>query len=375
MGAEQTLHDLSSVRARKLRISVDASPVYDLLLTLWAAFGGDDKVKNHSFGAGWFDEYRMKLSDETQRLAQEASPNGELWGALISAVEAAPHPHTIDSVIGWLEAADPVALRTLVLSDKFADIDPQVRAAAAKGEPEAVARVMAEADAQRFNKDFCSSLESFLELPADRLLPLVVDVLRRARLEAFSAIEEEWTGAIERDAASKEPLVANAGSPKELIDTVSNGISYDLPAGIRRLVLVPSVALRPWTLITDRDDTLMVCYPVAEESIAFDPDAPPARLLAVYRALGDEKRLRLLRRLSEQPATLTELAEYLGLAKSTVFHHIGVLRAAGLVRVIYDQGQVSTYGLRLQTVPDGAAMLDLYLNAQGPTATSEGAKP
>jgi DNA-binding transcriptional ArsR family regulator len=375
MSADQTLHDLSAVRARKLQISIDASPVYDLLLTLWAAFGGDDKSKNHSLGAAWFDEYRMKLSDETERLALEASPNGELWGALIMAVESAPVPHTVDSVIEWLDVADPVALRTLVLSEKFADIDPRVREAAAKGEPEAVAKVMAEADAQRFNKDYCSSLESFLELPADRLLPLVVEVLRRVRLEAFAAFEEEWTGAIERDAASKEPLMASAGSAKELIESVTKGISYDLPAGIRRLVLVPSVVLRPWTLITDRDDTLIVCYPVAEESIAFDPDAPPAWLLAVYRALGDDKRLRLLRRLSEQPATLTELTEHLGLAKSTVFHHIGVLRAAGLVRVLFDEGHVSTYGLRLEAVPDGAALLNLYLNPQVSPAISEGAKP
>jgi len=375
MAAEQTLHDLSAVRARKLQISVDASPVYDLLLTLWAAFGGDDKSKNHSLGAAWFDEYRMKLSDETRRLALEASPNGELWGALIMAVESAPVPHTIDKVIKWLEAVDPVALRTLVLSEKFSDVDPKIRNAAAKGEPEAVAKVMAEADAQRFNKDYCSSLESFLELPADRLLPLVVEVLRRVRLEAFSAIEEEWTGAIERDAASKEPLIASGGSAKELIETITNGISYDLPAGIRRLVLIPSVSLRPWTLITDRDDTLMVCYPVAEESIAYDPDAPPAWLLAVYRALGDEKRLRLLRRLSEQPATLTELTEYLGLAKSTVFHHIGVLRAAGLVRVLFAEGHISTFGLRLDAVPDGAALLNLYLNPQVSPATAKGVKP
>lgn len=375
MGAEQTLHDLSAVRARKLRISIDASPVYDLLLTLWAAFGGDDKSENHSLGAAWFDEYRTKLSDETQRLALEASPNGELWAALIMAVESAPFPHTIDRIIEWLEAADPVALRTLVLSEKFADVDPQIREAAATGEPEAVAKVMAEANAQRFNKDYCTSLESFLELPAERLLPLVVEVLRRVRSEAFSAIEEEWKGAIERDAASKTPLVASAGSAKELIETVTNGISYDMPAGIRRLVLIPSVALRPWTLITDRDDTLIVCYPVAEESIAFDPEAPPAWLLAVYRALADEKRLRLLRRLSEQPATLTELTEHLGLAKSTVFHHIGVLRAAGLVRVLFDEGHVSTYGLRLDAVPDGAALLNVYLNPQVSSATSEGDTP
>jgi DNA-binding transcriptional ArsR family regulator len=41
----------------------------------------------------------------------------------------------------------------------------------------------------------------------------------------------------------------------------------------------------------------------------------------------------MLRRLAEEPAGLAELTAEIGLAKSTVFHHIGVLRAAGLVRV------------------------------------------
>jgi DNA-binding transcriptional ArsR family regulator len=375
MGAEQTLHDLSTVRARKLRISVDASPVYDLLLTLWSAFGVDDKSASHSLGDDWFKQFRTKLSPRTQELALKASPEGELWSALIMTVEASPAPHTIDSVIAWLEASDPVELRASMLAEKFYDVDPQVRLAAAKGESAAVAKVLAEAKRQEWHKEYCESLETFLELPAEESLPLIVEVIRRARDEAFSEIEEEWEAALQRDAASREPLIASADSPKELIETVTNGISYELPAGIRRLVLIPSVSLRPWTLITDRDDTLIVCYPVADEHITNDPDAPPAWLLAVYRALGDEKRLRLLRRLSESPATLAELTEHLGLAKSTVFHHIGVLRGAGLVRVLFDQGShVSTYGLRLDAVPDRAALLNVYLNPQVSETITKGAQ-
>ena len=131
---------------------------------------------------------------------------------------------------------------------------------------------------------------------------------------------------------------------------------------MRRLVFIPSVSLRPWTLITDHDDALLVCYPVAEEHLVVDPEAPPAALLAVYKALGDDKRMRLLRKLSEGPATLAELTEHVGMAKSTVFHHMAVLRAAGLVRVLFVDGQVSTYGLRLGSVPDHASLLTQYLN-------------
>lgn len=374
MGAEQTLHDLSAVRARKLRISVDVSPVYDLLLILWSAFGADDKSSNHSLGSDWFKQFRTKLSPRTQELALEASPGGELWSALIMTVESTPAPHTIDSVVAWLAAADPMEVRSAMLAEKFYDLDPRIRLAAANGDPDAVAKVMAEAQRQHLDEGFCASLETFLELPIEKMLPSIVEVLRRTRVEAFSDIEEEWKAALERDAAAKESLIAAADSPKDLIETVTNGISYDLPAGIRRLVLIPSVSLRPWTLITDRDDILVVCYPVSEESIAYDPDAPPSWLLAVYRALGDEKRLRLLRRLSERPSTLAELTEHLGLAKSTVFHHIGVLRAAGLIKVLFEEEHVSTYALRLDAVPDRAALLSAYLSPQISESTIKGAQ-
>jgi DNA-binding transcriptional ArsR family regulator len=212
------------------------------------------------------------------------------------------------------------------------------------------------------NEDFCKSLESFLELPATEVIPPMVEAMRRVRSEAFAEYEEEWAAAQARDAAARQPVIDASTSTKDLIESITNGIAYDIPQGVRRIVFIPSVSLRPWTLITDQDDALLICYPVAEEHLVMDPEAPPASLLAVYKALGDDKRMRLLRKLSEGPATLAELTEHVGMAKSTVFHHMAVLRAAGLVRVLFVDGQVSTYGLRLDAVPDHASLLTQYLN-------------
>ena len=50
-------------------------------------------------------------------------------------------------------------------------------------------------------------------------------------------------------------------------------------------------------------------------------------------ALGDPTRWRILGRLSEEPATVQELARALGAAKGTIAHHVRVLLASGLVRV------------------------------------------
>ncbi len=59
---------------------------------------------------------------------------------------------------------------------------------------------------------------------------------------------------------------------------------------------------------------------------------------ALYRLLGDEARLRLLRVLSSERLNVTELTGVLGLAQSGVSRHLGLLKDAGLVAEERDGG-------------------------------------
>ena len=77
------------------------------------------------------------------------------------------------------------------------------------------------------------------------------------------------------------------------------------------------------------------------------------------RRLGDERRLRILRRLSRGPASLHELAEELDISKSTLHHHMMLLRTAGLVKVLI--GNEKAYALREDVVPETAAVLQGYI--------------
>ena len=52
---------------------------------------------------------------------------------------------------------------------------------------------------------------------------------------------------------------------------------------------------------------------------------------ALYRLLGDEARLRLLRVLAKDHFNVKELTGILGLAQSGVSRHLGLLKEAGLV--------------------------------------------
>jgi DNA-binding transcriptional ArsR family regulator len=52
---------------------------------------------------------------------------------------------------------------------------------------------------------------------------------------------------------------------------------------------------------------------------------------ALFRSLGDQSRLAIVRRLAEGPARVGDLVAGLGLAQSTVSKHLACLRDCGLV--------------------------------------------
>ncbi len=62
------------------------------------------------------------------------------------------------------------------------------------------------------------------------------------------------------------------------------------------------------------------------------------RASALYRLLGDEARLRLLRLLARERLNVTELTGIMGLAQSGVSRHLGLLKDAGLVVEEKDAG-------------------------------------
>lgn len=367
MSPEPRLRDLTERRLR-IRVEVDASPVYELLLSLWALESGED-LSAQEVGIEWFEELRSKLSPElTDEVGFLSTSAGTLWMSLLGLVHEAPS-REVDEVLTWLAALDPVAVRHHLLTHKDFGCDDETCGRAAAGDEEAVAEAVSR-PAGSEKRGWQDNLGRLLELPPDELPARLAAALRRFHDEAFAEHAKAFAVPLARDAEAKRALAATT-DPERLIEMATNGVEYRLDAGSSTLVLVPSVVLRPWSLLTQRDGTLILCYPVADEHLEADPDAPPAWLVKTYKALGDERRLRILRRLGAGSATLDELAELVGLAKSTVHHHVGILRAAGLVRVtVPSEKEPSQYRLRRDVVPEAARLLDGYLSRSGDEETS-----
>src|SRR5262245_4813457 len=91
---------------------------------------------------------------------------------------------------------------------------------------------------------------------------------------------------------------------------------------------------------------------------------------ALYRLLGEEARLRLLRVLSSERLNVTELTGVLGLAQSGVSRHLGLLKDAGLVAEERDGG--FTY-YRAAALPGGDALLTEVLRSQFESSAGDSA--
>jgi len=363
---QSKIRDLTEA-PRYIPIEVDGASVYEVVATIWTTFSQGEKPSSFELGAEWHDTIvEATPADLAEELEHLGGPHCSVWLSLLGLVASAPHPHSPENVFGWLGKIDPMRLRRWMLDYLGQSADAALIEQAADGDLDAVREIIG----SKKSKKKVDHLVALFEIDPEELRDRITATLIEFYDEVFSKHGVEFTGAISRAAAARRAL-ASRDDVKTVIEEVTNGLEYEVPLGVKRVILVPSVVVRPLSLIDLQRDTLLVMYAVADEFLDSDPEAPPSWLVRTYKALSDDRRLRILRRLGEGETTLDELTEMLGLSKSTVHHHISLLRGAGLVRIqLPSEGKsykTSTYNLRPQALDGAGQALDAYL---GNTETS-----
>jgi DNA-binding transcriptional ArsR family regulator len=84
----------------------------------------------------------------------------------------------------------------------------------------------------------------------------------------------------------------------------------------------------------------------------------------VHKALADVNRLRIVRRLADGPATVTDLIDHVGLSQPLVSWHLARLRLAGLVET-QRSGRETVCRLRSRVFDEFAARERLVLGIPG----------
>lgn len=370
---QSRIRDLTTA-PRRIPIEVDGVGTYEIILTMWTVFNPEESGCAVDLGPKWSQGVREAIPEDLAIEIQDLDgPNGVVLLSLLGLVAAAPHPHDPDRVLEWLTSINPQRLRRWILGYVGESADPGLIEQGANGDMEAVRQIVSTIKEANLDEAIQSHLISLFEISGEELRDRLVRAITRFREEVFSEHEETFTAAINRAAAAQR-ATSTRDSAKAVIEEVTNGLDYEIPIGVSRVTLVPSVVVRPLSLIDQNRDTLLVFYGIADEFIDSDPEAPPSWLVKTYKALSDERRLRILRRLAEEEASLDDLVELLGLSKSTVHHHMSVLRAAGLVRVRisgnkHESKETKTYTLRTQALTNAGAFLDSYVKTDEPAAS------
>ena len=311
----------------------------------------------------WFDEVRTAASpDLLALLGRDVFRAGKVWGSLVSLALRPPATPDVEGLIRRVEEQPALELRLLILGYRA----PSMRASqgplierAARGDAQAMERLLA--DETYSTGGMADALRGMVSIPPEEDKSAILEVLRRWGRDVFAARADEARAVLTRDVEAKRRL-AGTMPMEDLIELATNGLEYTPQPGVRRVILVPHIALRPWNILDDDGDTYIINYPVVDESLQPDRSSPPAKLLRLYRALDDEKRLRILRRLASSSASLQELAEAAGVAKSTAHHHLVILRSAGLVRTSLEPK--GRYSIRPEAVAQSSGWLEGFLEGR-----------
>ena len=304
--------------AQGLRVSLEAGAAFETLIGLSTLTGEDGDLSRCS----------PALRAALTRVGERSS---ELWLHLLGLALERP-----GDIVAAVQASAPAELRRHLVGVHVPAWRQVVGAdaleAAAGGDTSLLDHDRYYAGQAR------ASLELLLPLTPAETKKRVLAVLTLYRDELLDADAVEQT---ECDADAKRKLGL---SGTELIAYACPGYQYVPEPELPDVVLIPQEAARPWLLLCQHERTRIICYPVPETKDVEN------RLVTLGRALGDERRVRMLARLAEGEATLAELAAIAQVAKSTAHHHLSRLRDAGLVEM---RGNAQGYWFSLR--PDGFA--------------------
>lgn len=321
-------------RRQDLIVQVEADPAYEFILSLCVFSESDSPWRPYDVGKAWFEAIRTKLSPALlETIAHFSFQSHEMWGPLLALGYTCPPPRDVPTLLAYLETIDPLELRLHLLGYYMRQhrrtTPPEVIYAAAQGDGEAQRTFLRTS----FPEDarWQRTLRWLLSLDAATVKERLLDIVKGWYDEVFREQEPQILPILADDVEAKRALQATH-SPEQLIE-MCTGWEYVPEPGIRRVLLIPSYVIRPLNSEAESGDTRLFFYPVAEESLLADASAPPAHLLRLAKALGDERRLRILKMLASERYTLQELADAFGVAKTTIHHHLIQLRSAGLVRM------------------------------------------
>ncbi|MBM7661321.1 DNA-binding transcriptional ArsR family regulator [Bacillus mesophilus] len=142
----------------------------------------------------------------------------------------------------------------------------------------------------------------------------------------FSKLNPDITDALRESVLVKEKLYYE--DPISYVEQISGGLRIEAYEGLEQVIMIPTYHTNPLIVSRKLKNTVQILYPI---DLPEGEHAPPKKLVRLTKALADENRLKILKLVYKNPMTFTEILQYFDVSKSTVHHHVMLLRTAGLI--------------------------------------------
>ncbi|HEY3247321.1 MAG TPA: metalloregulator ArsR/SmtB family transcription factor [bacterium] len=339
-----------TTKTQPIHVQLDPSPVYDLLAAMYLVENWTSE-REFEIDRRWVARARAALGPALRKdLRLFGKERGFLMG-LTSLLERRPGI-SVSEFLTELAATPPAdVLERMLTSPRAArQAVPLVREALRRpSESTVTAAVTAyppEFDGAR--------IRAILSMGAHAAHGRIIALVRAFYERVYRAQEAEVLPVLRAEVEAKRALAAVV-SPLELVERASGGFTISPDSEITHVILAPAVHFRPYNLLSEFPGARVFIYPVTAD--AGDPAAAAQELTRFFKALGDATRLRIVQLLSDREMYLQEIANRAGVTHVTAIHHLALLRAAHVVRVVERQNK-SYYQLRPEVGGEINARLD-----------------
>jgi len=342
--------NLTSRKRETYKVLLDYSVLWECALGI-AAITNTQIINTLDQPLDYWDDIKSSLSKELLDHLDYVERNNT-WKALLQLLHKKRFPD-ISGFVSYIQEVPDNDLKFICLpfiGIKFQDL----RYKAAIGEESAINKMkMLTSD----NPFFPQYIEFIVRSDVKYLKSHLIGVMEGWYETVIKKDLDKINTILRTDYETKNEMMEKS-TPEELVEWATGGVIYLPEPSVNNVLLIPQYIYRPWNIEADIEGTKVFYYPVANESISpNDRYTPNNFLVQKYKALGDEIRMRIVKLLYEEDRTLQDITNQLNIGKSTIHHHLKILRAAKLVDI-----SDSKYSLKKKAIEILSKELNLFLN-------------
>lgn len=271
------------------KVDFEFSPLYELVSSL-ELFLSKKFIKNVDIGPDWVKDIQTVIE---HRNIQLANPKDiPCFDYLYLLIWQSPEKEDFQKFIHWLGSLDP---------------------------------------GQLYEKLFSYLLEP---MPSNlmEIRNTYVELLTKWQDVYFSTIDVNILETLRKSVTDWQEE-SSALDPVLFVEKISGGVRLADYQGLHQVLLTPTFHISPLLTVRKHKYMVHIFYPV--DLPVQDPNQPSKKLVRLTKALADDNRLRILKLVKEGPKTFTEIQQQFEVSKSTVHHHLMLLRTAGLISVYH----------------------------------------